>query len=328
MLENVYNCCWLHAVVISGALARLGRRAISLYQKALEKGCITVAFVLLVVSGKDGAGKTSLVDSLLDLHFQENQLSTQGAAFRMAFRSTQGWEDQEASSVVDALLAKGFVEGKRVSTDRPVGPEPSYQNQDSSISALKKEIQYHSITRDVEIERIEEKYDEIMSHSSFGQDLASVCRDMTNEQAWLIEKLRHDEELCAIYDKMMVTMIRDLGGQEVFLPTHAGLMTSSAKFRNTVYIAVTNLTRNPNATSLSTYLGSATVPLRIKSDSDYIRYFLSAIKASHGKEQPPSHYLGNTEGFASPPVFFVATHAGEPNTTEIIENHEAIFFVI
>jgi GTPase SAR1 family protein len=314
---------------IRGALARLGRRAISLYQKALERGCIKVSFALLVVSGKDGAGKTSLVDSLLDLRFQENQLSTRGTAVRMAFKSTRGWEGQEARSIADDLLVKGFVEGQRVSAACTVVPGRSSLNHQSESIPTERESQYQPNNVDDEIQRIEKKYEEMMSRSSIGQDLATVCRELTKEQAWLIEQLRQDEDLCDVYEKIMVTMIRDLGGQEVFLPTHAGLMTNSKKFRNTAYIVVTNLTRDPNGISQSTYRpqnGLDALPLepvRIKSDSDYIRYFLSAIKSAHGKEEPPSHYLGDTEGVASPPVFFVATHAGEPKSAEAMHDHEA-----
>lgn len=322
---DLASICTEFILVIPGAFARLGRRAISLYQKALEKGCVRVAFLLLVVTGKDGTGKTSLVDSLLDLSFQENQLSTRGAAIRMTFRSTQGWK--ETSAIVDDLLAKGFVDGTRIATEKHSadnGTLPRNQSTDNDRS----DFPSHLISMDAKRARVKGKYEEIMSQSSLGQDLASFCTEMTNEQACLIEQLRQDNELFRSYDNMVIAMIRDLGGQEVFLPTHAALMTTSMNFPNAAYIVVNKLTRDPNSSSSSVYRstqGDSTLPMtagRIKTDSDYTRHCLSVIKTAHCGAMT-GHYLGETEGVASPPVFFVATHAGEPNAEQNIRDHEA-----
>ena len=247
----------------------------------------------------------------------------------MAVRSTQGWK--ESSSVIDDLLAYGFVDGAQVPSLGHSSTELSSHT--STRPILKQEnipdgVTSSPISSDSETKR-DNKYNEIMSKSSIGHDLAASCKELTCQQAWLIEKLRYDEDLSDVYDGMVVATMRDLGGQEVFIPTHSALMPNSSKYNNTAYIVMSNLARDPDHPFSSTYRASAgdtilpRVSGRIHSDSDYIRYCLSAIKAAHGNALP-TLYLGKTEGVASPPVFFAASHAGEENAANNVESHEAI----
>ncbi|XP_033121383.1 uncharacterized protein LOC117120468 [Anneissia japonica] len=68
-------------------LAR-GEEALKVFNEELENGKVTVNHARLMVAGKEGVGKTCLVNNLLGKPFNENEPSTDGIVLTTAFQTT------------------------------------------------------------------------------------------------------------------------------------------------------------------------------------------------------------------------------------------------
>ncbi|XP_033112395.1 transcriptional regulatory protein AlgP-like [Anneissia japonica] len=79
-------------------LAR-GKEAVRVFNEELENGKITINHARLMVGGKQGVGKTSLVNTLLGKPFNDKEPSTDGIVLRTAFQATNvdcsEWEEEE-----------------------------------------------------------------------------------------------------------------------------------------------------------------------------------------------------------------------------------------
>ena len=80
-----------------------------IYDNALKRGSVAVDRCRVTVVGQDGAGKSCLVDSLLDRPFEEGKASTEGAALEMTHATAIGWKSIERRNHLDPLVAKSLL---------------------------------------------------------------------------------------------------------------------------------------------------------------------------------------------------------------------------
>ena len=59
----------------------------------------------VIVTGQDGAGKSCLVDSLLNRPFAKDKASTEGAAVDMVHTTTSDWVATDSKDHLDPLIA-------------------------------------------------------------------------------------------------------------------------------------------------------------------------------------------------------------------------------
>ena len=95
----------------------ISREDQSVYTKALSSGSIPVNRYRLMVVGKDGAGKSCFIDSLLDRPFKPANPSTDGIAIDVAVTAAEGrkghvaWAAHEVheGQYLDQYFAAGYV---------------------------------------------------------------------------------------------------------------------------------------------------------------------------------------------------------------------------
>ena len=73
----------------------------------------------VIVAGQDGAGKSCLVDSFLNIPFEKDKASTEGAALTMIHTATSGWIACNRKDNLDPLIAEGVYRiNQQLSTKR------------------------------------------------------------------------------------------------------------------------------------------------------------------------------------------------------------------
>ncbi|XP_033126941.1 uncharacterized protein LOC117124732 [Anneissia japonica] len=86
-------------------LAR-GSEALKVFNEELQEGSITVNHARLMVTGKEGVGKTCLVNTLLERTFNEEEPSTDGIVLTTAFQTTDissVWKEAEDMDECDRI---------------------------------------------------------------------------------------------------------------------------------------------------------------------------------------------------------------------------------
>ncbi|XP_033116087.1 uncharacterized protein LOC117116200, partial [Anneissia japonica] len=84
--------------VVPGIILSGGAEAVKVFNEELETGEITVNHARLMMTGKNGVGKSCLVNTLLDKRFNEEEQSTDGIVLTTAFQTTDNecskWKEQ------------------------------------------------------------------------------------------------------------------------------------------------------------------------------------------------------------------------------------------
>ncbi|XP_033116088.1 uncharacterized protein LOC117116201, partial [Anneissia japonica] len=88
----------LQSDVVPGIILSGGAEAVKVFNEELETGEITVNHARLMMTGKNGVGKSCLVNTLLDKRFNEEEQSTDGIVLTTAFQTTDNecskWKEQ------------------------------------------------------------------------------------------------------------------------------------------------------------------------------------------------------------------------------------------
>ena len=96
----------------------LNRDPEAIYAEAVIAGSVIVNRCRVLVVGKDGSGKSCLVDSFLARPFQADRPSTIGAAVSLVVTSTQGWLQVKSK---DVQHLENYILDGLASTDRQQG---------------------------------------------------------------------------------------------------------------------------------------------------------------------------------------------------------------
>ncbi|XP_033116454.1 uncharacterized protein LOC117116502 [Anneissia japonica] len=88
----------LQGIAVPEVIMARGEAALKVFNEELEDGKITVNHARLMVTGKEGVGKTCLVNTLLEKPFNEAEPSTDGIVLTTAFQTTDvgcKWKETE-----------------------------------------------------------------------------------------------------------------------------------------------------------------------------------------------------------------------------------------
>ncbi|XP_033115615.1 uncharacterized protein LOC117115793 isoform X2 [Anneissia japonica] len=88
----------LQGFEVPEAILARGSEALKVFNEELQEGRITVNHARLMVTGKEGVGKTCLVNTLLERTFNEEEPSTDGIVLTTAFQTTDissVWKEAE-----------------------------------------------------------------------------------------------------------------------------------------------------------------------------------------------------------------------------------------
>ena len=301
-------------------------RSQKIYDEALKRGSVTANRSRVIVAGQDGAGKSCLVDSLLNRPFENNKASTEGAAVEMTHTSTRGWVATDSKDHLDPLIAQGVYRSmnRKFST---------WKSSQESFSELSDDFTKSSNDLAEDIDSESENESERLTNPFTGLD--------TGEPVELVESLAEDlkavgfeaKTLTANQQQLVTTFLAnkpseeelkrskgvrdiwDLGGQEVYLATHSALMPDSGGFGLSVYMVVIDISKALSDKAESFHRSSDGEVIDQQNDLGWIRtngdfplYWFSSITSAHEEMTMGEHWLGKDEEVAPPPVFVIASH--------------------
>ena len=284
-------------------------RSQKIYDEALKRGSVTVNRSRVIVSGQDGAGKSCLIDSLLNRSFEKNKPSTEGAAVAMTHTTASGWEVTKSKDHLDPLIAEGvyrmnqqqsslasWQEGSSESSH--FAAELNFINSNSAVEIVEPAHPVETLAEDLRAVGMEAK-----TLSASQQQLVSTF--LTNRPSE--EDLR--KQILGVRD------IWDLGGQEVYLATHSALMPESEEFGLSMYMVVLDISKSLSDKAKSFYrLSDGQVIDQtnelgwIRKNGDFPLYWFGSITAAHQETPLGDHWLGEDEEVAPPPVFAIGSH--------------------
>ncbi|XP_033103969.1 uncharacterized protein LOC117106676 isoform X2 [Anneissia japonica] len=96
----------LQDYVVPEVILARGSEALKVFNEELQEGRITVNHARLMVTGKEGVGKTCLVNTLLERTFNEEEPSTDGIVLTTAFQTTDissVWKEAEDMDECDRI---------------------------------------------------------------------------------------------------------------------------------------------------------------------------------------------------------------------------------
>ena len=284
----------------------------------------------VIVAGQDGAGKSCLVNSLLNRRFEEIKASTEGAAVEMIHTTTSGWVATDNKDHLDPLIAEGVYrmnQHQSLTINWHKGYEGSSASRESSHFFIgskgidkpeaekldKSERQYDSSTASDSVEavyRLEVLAEDLKEVGIEAKTLTFNQQKLVN--TFLQNKLS-EEELKE--QTLGVRDIWDLGGQEVYLATHSALMPDSKTFGLSIYMIVMDISKLLSDKAESFHRSShgdvvdQTKELGwIRTDGDFPLYWFGSITAAHEETPAGKNWLGKDEEVAHPPVFAIGSH--------------------
>ena len=89
----------------------------------------------VIIVGQDGAGKSCLLDSLLNRQFERNKVSTEGAAVAMIHKAASGWIATDSKDPLDPLIAQGVYRMNQQQFSSKRGPETSLESSDFALQS-------------------------------------------------------------------------------------------------------------------------------------------------------------------------------------------------
>ncbi|XP_033116642.1 uncharacterized protein LOC117116666, partial [Anneissia japonica] len=96
----------LQGFEVPEAILARGSEALKVFNEEVQEGRITVNHARLMVTGKEGVGKTCLVNTLLERTFNEEEPSTDGIVLTTAFQTTDissVWKEAEDMDECDRI---------------------------------------------------------------------------------------------------------------------------------------------------------------------------------------------------------------------------------
>ena len=263
----------------------------------------------LIVVGQDGAGKSCLVDSLLNRPFESVKASTEGAAVTMSCTTVSGWKATNRKEHLDSLVAEGCYSSNLQQSVIKESPhaadmiDPESQPEEAQETGSSFEAKSISPAEEVGIEaKMLTRNQEIL-----------VSRFLAEKPS--VEDL--SEQTLGVRD------IWDLGGQEVYLATHSALMPNT--FGLSIYMVVMDISKSLSATAESFHRSTDGEIIKLPNDLGWIRknedfplYWFGSITAAHQETERGDCWLGEDEEVNPPPVFAIGSHR------DIVENDKKI----
>ncbi|XP_071945430.1 uncharacterized protein [Antedon mediterranea] len=266
---------FMQSYAIPGVILARGKEAVRVFREELETGQITVNHARLMITGKEGVGKTSLVNTLLEKPFNERERSTDGIALTTAFHadSEKKWKEHKdldeckrLQEIYDEKLEANVADKLRL---KATETDPSTISETvSTISELKRPSPAITEEKDTEIEKELKLKTKVTS-----QQIAATNQGATSENTVSsIQQLRLNqnkvedkqvllEKDCVINESNQklssemqkriinklkgdtnmfadedITYIWDFAGQPLYYITHRIFLTSEA-----VYVITFNL---------------------------------------------------------------------------------------
>ncbi|XP_065831561.1 uncharacterized protein [Oscarella lobularis] len=289
-----------------------------IYDDALKRGSVTVNRSRVIITGQDGAGKSCLVDSLLNRPFERDKASTEGAAVAMTHTATSGWVATDSKDHLDPLIAQGVYSSmnQQLSINLPEGlhVDRSLQN-DSTESVISEaavaESGFHTSAPE---------WSSAPPPEELGKDLKAVgieAKTLTPNQQELVSTflVNKPSEEDLKRQSLGVRDIWDLGGQEIYLATHSALMPENRTFCLTMYMVVMDISKSLSDKTESFHRSSEGKVVDqtnelgwIRTNGDFPFYWFGSITAAQEETTRDSHWLGEEEEVDSPPVFAIGSH--------------------
>ncbi|XP_065836545.1 uncharacterized protein [Oscarella lobularis] len=311
-------------------------RSQEIYDDALKRGSVTVNRSRVIVVGQDGAGKSCLVDSLLNRPFEKDKASTEGAAVAMTHTAaTSGWVATNTKDHLDPLIAEGVYRMKQQQS-------PLIRRHDNSL-----ELSYEVIELDdiKDLEDAKEGISDLVygtpkavdvvqqppSVETLAEDLKAVgmeAKTLTANQQQLVNTFltNRPTEDDLIKQSLGVRDIWDLGGQEIYLATHSAFMPDSKSFGLSMYMIVMDISKSLSDKAESFHRSSDGEIIDqtdnlgwICTNGDFPLYWFGSITAAHAETPLGDHWLGKDEEVAPPPVFAIGSHR------DVLESDEKQF---
>eukprot|EP00118_Oscarella_pearsei_P021112 m.234795 g.234795 ORF g.234795 m.234795 type:complete len:554 (+) comp40118_c0_seq8:71-1732(+) len=307
------------------------------YLQALESGTVPVNRYRLIVVGQDGAGKSCLIDSLLDRPFKPTNPSTDGIAIDVAVTAAEGtgtgssWTAGDDRQYLDKYMAAGYVITQKT-------PVSDIQTKEKVASV--EELQTTNQELETSVKRFKrtplEFEDSLQSQSETDINFVSTVLDeyireitknekLTEEQKRIVrELLDSTEELDKLQNcEVDVKLLWDLGGQERYLTTHAALMPAKSFYTVCTYLLAIDVSKPLGDKATSRFRSEVSEyeqPLELVSvefNRDFSQHWLTSIGIAHSHSNTSSPYLGESLGVKYPAVLITGTHMdlvqGKPN---------------
>ena len=282
-----------------------------IYDKALQRGFVSINRSRVIVVGQDGAGKSCLVDSLLNRPFEREKASTEGAAVTMSHTAASGWKATDNKEYLDSLIAEGCSNLQQTALTASASKPISSAEVKKPLSQLKDAPKAHH------------RASRVKTKSERRAEVACIeAKTLTHNQQVLVTDFLADKQS----ETTSVRDVWDLGGQEVYLATHSALMPNSSTFDLTIYMVVMDISKSLSDEAESFYRSTDGQVINLSSDLGWIRrnedfplYWIGSIAACHEERVRGDYYLGEDEEVKPPPVFAIGSHK------DVVENDKQRF---
>ena len=283
-----------------------------MYHCALKRGHVRICHINLHIIGQDRVGKTRFVDALLDLPFNEQSLSTEGAAVQVIIRTSEGWKqvkETRGSMFLQKVTSIAYLDSKDLSV---VATESDVAQSNIPQAGTK-------VSSDDQMLLVDPLRHEVLE-----------LKDLTDDQLEQIREMELDKELCGQVKDMVILTTFEHSGQEMFLPTRMSLLPDCSIYSASMYMLVIDLSKpfNGQAESWDRREDGQLIKLDLhctKTNAQCVQCLLSALKVAHREICAPGTHVGGSEGVDSPLVFAIATHAGEPEAKRLEAETEKEF---
>ena len=285
------------------------------YDKALQRGFVSIDRSRVIVVGQDGAGKSCLVDSLLNRPFESGKASTEGAAITMTHTAASGWIATNSKDFLDRFIAEGCYCNLQQSSLKESASEPTTFSEAKNFPfQLEEAPEADHLASLVEAETVH------LAKKFKGDNLNSVgieAKTLTPNQQLLVTNFLADKpsEEDLREGTLSVRDIWDLGGQEVYLATHSALMPSSDTFGLSIYMVVMDISKSLSDNAESFHRSTVGEMINLSSDMGWIRtnkdfplYWFGSITVAHEEMTQGEYWLGEDEEVKPPPVFAIGSH--------------------
>ena len=290
-----------------------------IYDKALQHGFVSINRSRVIVVGQDGAGKSCLVDSLLNRPFERGKASTEGAAVTMSHTAASGWKATDNKEYLDPLIAEGCYRSNLQQTALTASASKPI-----SSAEVKKPLSH---TKDAP--KAHHRASRVKTKSERRAEVVCVeAKTLTHNQQVLVTDFLVDKPSESDLRERTISVrdIWDLGGQEVYLATHSALMPNSSTFDLTIYMVVMDISKSLSDEAESFYRSTDGQVINLSSDLGWIRrnedfplYWFGSIAACHEETVRGDYWLGEDEEVKPPPVFAIGSHK------DVVENDKQRF---
>ena len=255
----------------------------------------------------------------------------------MIYTATSGWVATDNKDHLDSLIAEGVYR----------------MNQQQSLSKSSHEVLSESSRIAIESKGFDSKSEKVQANvpeRHYGNstavdevELASAvetleeglkavgikAKTLTAKQQQLVNSFLASRPSEEDLRKQILGVrdIWDLGGQEIYLATHAALMPDSKAFGLSMYISklLSNKAESFHRTSDGEVIDQTNELGWIRTNGDFPLYWFGSIAAAHEDTPMGGHWLGKDEEVAPPPVFAIGSHRDVLDTdTERFPDPESV----